>query len=77
MKATGCAASRREVPDGRREASPSAELVVERVPRPGSARLADEADELAVICCSVPVRAPAAWKIVSRMTVPCTSFAPK
>ena len=27
--------------------------------------------------CSVSVRAPAAWKISSRTTVPCTSFAPK
>src|SRR6266540_1553677 len=29
------------------------------------------------IFCSVAVRAPAAWKISSRTTVPCTSFAPK
>jgi hypothetical protein len=29
------------------------------------------------IFCSVSVRAPAAWKISSRTTVPCTSFAPK
>ena len=56
---------------------PPAELVVQRVALNGTRPASRTNLTSWSIFCSVSVRAPAAWKISSRTTVPCTSFAPK